>query len=303
MIGFYFSKYYWKCRFSVRVLIGSVLTALGLFVTLVEIADNLYPSLTGSIKACFFIFVIAGVLWSFWETRIQSSFSHRLDNRDISIEVRVADMFKVRGEYVISSNTTFDTDLGKNFISTKSTQGQFTVKYYDDIGHLDKDLEDALKDQQSNVDVSKTKGKNKKYPVGTVAKITAKNQTSYFLALAEINDHGNTKATYDDLKTALAKLWDFLINRGNMEPIIVPALGSGFSRINQKREDLIHEIIDSFVAACSAGKFCEKLILVVHPKDLTSCDINLGELDKYIEHVCKYTMHKTETLGVGIGII
>ncbi len=303
LIRSYFSKYYWKCRFSWRSLFGSVLAALGIFVTLVEITTSLYPTFVENVKSSFSVFIILGVLWSFWETRAKLSFAHRLDNRDISIQVCVADMFKVSGEYIISSNTTFETTLDKNFISKKSIQGQFTTKFYDNIGHLDGDLEEALKDRQFEIDSSRTKGKNKKYPIGTVAKITPKNKTAYFVALAEINSHGNTKATYEGLKNVLATLWDFLIDHGNMEPIVLPVLGSGFSRINQKREDIIYEIIDSFVAACSARKFCERLILVIHPKDLTSCDINLDDLDKYIGHVCKYTAHKTETTGVGIGII
>ncbi len=281
---------------------GSVFVFLGVFVTFVEIATYVYPETVPFLKSNFYYFVILGILWSFWETRLILSFTHQLHSRDILIQVIVGDVLKMKGDYVIGSNVTFDTALDKNFISPKSVQGQFTKKFYDNVAHLDNDLDGSLKDQTHEVDSNRQIGKQKRYPIGTVAKVSPKNQAVYFLAIAEINDRGNATGTYENLKVALARLWDFLINHGNMEPIVVPILGSGFSRINQKREDIIHEIINSFVAACAARKFCEKLVLVIHPKDLTNCKINLTDLDNYTAHICKYTSHKTETTGVGIGI-
>ena len=302
-ISYYLSPYYWKCRFSWRTLLGSVFVFLGVFVTFVEIATYVYPETVPFLKSNFHYFVILGTLWSFWETRLILSFTHQLHNRDILIQVIVGDILKMKGDYVIGSNVTFDTVLDKNFISPKSIQGQFTKKYYDNVAHLDNDLDGSLKDQAHEVDSNRHAGKQKRYPIGTVARISPKNQTAYFLAIAEINDRGNATGTYENLKVALARFWDFLINHGNMEPIVMPILGSGFSRINQKREDIIHEIINSFVAACAARKFCEKLVLVIHPKDLTNCKINLTDLDNYTAHICRYTSHKTEITGVGIGIV
>lgn len=300
-LSYYLSQYYWKCRFSWRILLGSVFVFLGVFVTFIEIATYIYPNVIAFLKSNFHYFIIFGILWSFWETRLKLSFIHQLHNRDILIQVVVGDILKMKGDYVIGSNVTFDTALDKNFISLKSVQGQFTKKYYDNVAHLDNDLEESLKDQAHEVVSDRQTGKKKRYPIGTVAKISPKNQTAYFLAIAEINDRGNATGTYENLKVALARLWDFLINHGNMEPIVVPILGSGFSRINEKREDIIHEIINSFIAACAARKFCEKLVLVIHPKDLRNCNINLTDLDNYTAHICRHTSHKTETMGVGIG--
>lgn len=302
-LSYYLSPYYWQCRFSWRTLLGSVFVFLGVFVTFVEIATYVYPETVPFLKSHFHYFVILGILWSFWETRLILTFTHQLHNRDILIQVIVGDILKMKGDYVIGSNVTFDTVLDKNFISPKSVQGQFTKKYYDNVAHLDNDLDGSLKNQAHEVDSNRQTGKQKRYPIGTVARISPKSQTAYFLAIAEINDRGNATGTFENLKVALARFWDFLINNGNMEPIVMPILGSGFSRINQKREDIIHEIINSFVAACAARKFCEKLVLVIHPKDLTNCKINLTDLDNYTAHICKYTSHKTETTGVGIGIV
>ena len=83
----------------------------------------------------------------------------------------------------------------------------------------------------------------------------------------------------------------------------MPVLGTGHAGINVPREDMIREIISSFVAACSEKKFCEKLTVVVWQKDYREHDINLQKLGDYLQHLCEYTdiRDKTDT-GAGKAI-
>ena len=67
-----------------------------------------------------------------------SSLSVVLPGTDVSIAIRVGDIFQMKGAFIISTNTTFDTDIShrkgvasNHLISPKSLQGQFTKKYYD----------------------------------------------------------------------------------------------------------------------------------------------------------------------------
>ena len=69
------------------------------------------------------------------------------------------------------------------------------------------------------------------------------------MAIATLNAHRIAFATRNDLLDALPVLWENIRTRGGMEPISVPVLGSGFSRLNAKREELVREIVKSFVAA------------------------------------------------------
>lgn len=304
-LRFYFSPYYWKCCFSFKELRQSVVAFWAAIVFLSEAVAIFNPSavIPANKKLLALICLsLTSLVWGFWVTRPKFHIKYRLNEMDTVLEIIVEDMFRLTGQYVIGSNTTFDTILEQNFISTKSLQGQFTSKYYSDIKHLDVDLENALRSETSQVDSSRTKGKNKKYPIGTVAKIVPQNQTAYFVAIADINDHGNTHSTFEKLKDALANLWNFLLNRGDMEPLVMPILGTGLSRIKEKREVIIHEIVNSFIAACSSRKFCERLTIVIHPRDLTSCDIKWSDLEEYVKHVCRYTSYRSGGVGKGTAI-
>jgi hypothetical protein len=57
----------------------------------------------------------------------------------------------------------------------------------------------------------------------------------------------------------------------------------------ESREEIIREILQSFVAACSSRKPCEKLVIVIATKDYYDLEMNLEELGDYLLHICKYT--------------
>lgn len=165
---------------------------------------------------------------------------------------------------------------------------------------MDRDINDELKNEKFDILEDGRKGKVKKYPIGTVVKIRSKNQIAYFLANAELNEHGNASGTFEDLRTSLSSLWEFIGNRGELEPLIIPILGSGFTRLQNKRDEIIREIIQSFIAANSEKKFTNKLVVVISPKDYSEYQIDLHKLNKYLEHLCEYTQFKNkQDSGVG----
>ena len=74
------------------------------------------------------------------------SVSQKLSATDTLIEIRVGDMFDIDGAFVIGTSTTFDTDMSDSSAS-QSVLEQFRRKYYDNIDHLDYDIEKGLEDQ------------------------------------------------------------------------------------------------------------------------------------------------------------
>lgn len=51
------------------------------------------------------------------------------------------------------------------------------------------------------------------------------------------------------------------------EEVLIPVLGTGFSGVRASREEIIHEIIYPFLAACSERTFCDKLAIVGCPRE------------------------------------
>jgi hypothetical protein len=223
-----------------------------------------------------------------------------MKGRDVTITLRVGDMFSVPGALVVGATTTFETDVATGLISPKSVQGQFTARFYDVVAHLDADLTAALAGVVPERILEAGRGKRTAYPVGTTVRLTAKGRTAYLVAIASLNEYGVAHSSFEDLKNALPRLWEAVGERGTFEPLVMPVLGSGFSRLAETREELAREIIKSFTAACSSGRPTEALTIVLPPGDFYEHRVDLNELERYLQHMCRYTEFK-QPVDVGAG--
>lgn len=231
--------------------------------------------------------VPVGVGRFLWKCSSVLSIHHRFDDTDVSIAIHVGDIFCLSGAYVISSNTTFDTDITGGLISSGSLQGQFTKRYYDKEQHLDKELEESLRSEAFAIDRNKPK-KNKRYEIGTIAKVSPRNQVAYFVAIAELNSSGIAYSSLDNVRDSLRKLWSYIRNHGGLDRLVIPVLGTGRARIDVPRQVMVQEIIRSFIdARYSGNKFCEDMTIVIHEHDYRRHDMNLREFGDYIRIYAK----------------
>ena len=251
----------------------------------------------GLLIAIFLFGLVAGIGGFLWKCAKMLSVSHRLEGQDISIEIRIDDIFNVEGAFIISTNTTFDTNMADGLISEQSLQEQFTKRYYDKEEHLDDRLEKALKEEEFTHDENKPR-KTARYEIGTVAKVSPRNQPVYLVAIADLNQHGRASSSLDNVRKSLGKLWYYIGNQGGFGPLVIPILGTGHSGIPESRAQIIREIIRSFIAACSEKKFCEKLTIVVFEEDYREYDIDLEVLGNYLRLCAKrepWQMHESKT--------
>lgn len=284
------SKGYWKHAFSFRVLLVSLLAALGALWTLVEISLwYKFDTITNWLQARAWVFLGIGVISAVWENLPRVAVSCHPKNRDVKISIRIGDIFAGTEDLIVGCNTSFDTDIASGLISTKSIQGQFTSESYHQVAHLDANIAAAL----TNVTPSSTgvakQGKTSVYPIGTTVKVQGKSRTAYLCGFAHMNAHGNAQASLDDLKAALPKLWEHITSAGNHGEVVTPILGSGLSRIPVKRQVLIQEILRSFISACSSQIPCSSLSIVILPKDYFEFGLDLDELGRFLVHLCTYT--------------
>lgn len=214
--------------------------------------------------------------------------SHKLNGRDVVISITVGDLFSMPGALIIGSNTTFDTKISNQLISATSIQGIFTTRYYDGEGQLDLALNAALAGNTTTKLTGKRVGKNLRYAFGTCARVNPKDRTAYFVAIADINEHGVASSQIEELKNALSKLWVFIGTRGTKESLVMPILGTGFSRLSQPREEIVREIIRSFIAACSERTFADSLTIAIAPHDVVKHSISLDCLGAFLAHECRY---------------
>lgn len=270
--------------------IGALLSAFGALWLSVEISTFYLAGTTwpDKIRDAWIGFGIVGIAMAIYFCRPPFGVKHKLNGRDVTIRILIGDMFSMQGAVIIGSNTTFDTRISQELISAHSVQGMFTRKYYADEAQLDRELSAALQGVPFTKLNEKRVGKSNLYPYGTCARLNPKGRTAYLVAIADINEHGTASSQFDTLKDSLSMLWVFIGTRGTKESLIIPVLGTGFSRLIQTREEIVREIIKSFIAACSERTFADSLTIVITPQDITKHKISLDDLGAFLYHECRY---------------
>lgn len=267
----------------------ALLSSLGVLYTVLKCADYFQFAKQSDVQRFWWVFLGAGAMGAIWTCRPKLSFACKLKDRDVTIEIAIGDLFSFEGGLIIGTNTTFDTHVSTEQISEKSVQGQFTKKYYRDFSSLDEELNARLAGLEHVTLDGHRIGKANRYPIGTAVRLKPKGRMGYFLAICDVNEHGVASGSFEGLKQALGQLWLFVGTRGQKEPLVMPVLGSGYTRLRQPRQIITQEIIKSFIAACSERTFCERLTIVLDDKDVLKNEVDLEALGRYLQHVCTYT--------------
>lgn len=224
------------------------------------------------------ILIISGIL-AIIRKRPITSIEVRFPERDCCLEVRIGDLFDATGAVVISSNTVFESDVANGKIDPKSLQGQFVAKYFP--GNQDK-LIKKIEERLANY------GKPP-YHLGTVVPITTHGKTFYFLAMADLNEHGNARSTLEGVDQALCGLWRYIRDSGALQELAVPVIGTERGRINISRKRMIERIAQSYADASREGKFTDRLVIMVHPNDARKFKMNLYDIKDHLSHTLERT--------------
>lgn len=283
---------YWAAFYK-EVLAGvacRTLEVLGLLLLVVEVGNLFRPDWAQSFTSfwpwCIALGFVISVVWG-WP---KLSRKCRVAGRDVIVELRVTDIFTVDADIVVPANSTFDTDVVPNgvMLKGKSIQAQVFRRNYDSVSHLDRDIDAALDGQGSvGTPVSRQKpGKKVEFPIGTVALLAGRKDTSYWFAVGRVNHAGRAESSREDVLSAIPLLWDYIRERGDTGSLAVPLFGTGLSRTNLTREESAKAIVRSFLAATQERRFCDHLVLVVHPVDYIKHGIDLSGLFGFIEAQC-----------------
>jgi len=210
--------------------------------------------------------------------------TYKYPGQDLKIEVRIDDLFNVDGQKIISTNTTFDTDIASGIISPNSLQGQFTQKFFpSNLSALDAELNRGLNGLQFT-QIQKQAGKINRYDFGTTVKFNLSGQFFYWFAMADLNNNNTAKTTLQNVNQALDGLWEFIETKGEKLPTVIPLIGSGLGRLTTSRKKLVAIIAQSFINASENQIFSDKLIIVVHPTDVEKSGLNLFEVKDLLNH-------------------
>lgn len=295
------SERWWKVDVLRVRTIGFALEPLGASWLVYEPAMAYIPNLDKGLEPhrgiLLVILCVVTMLWVVHRATPKMSRKAKLCNTNVSIEVVVGDIFAFaeKGAIVASSNTTFDICRDNDLISGSSLQGQITDRLYNSWRDMDNEAKQKLRavapthtltdDRKSNLLV---------YPVGTTVHLKPQGKDIYLVALTTMSAMGRSSSVFRDLQDALIGLWAFVARDGEHCPISIPLLGTGNARMNVTKEEVIRTIVDSFIAACAQQdkRFCNHLRIVVQTSDFEEGDVDLDEMGRYVEHMCKYALRQ-----------
>lgn len=272
------SKAYWRYIFSLDGL-KSILAIFGIIWLIVETLDFFRVYTRDEYGSyAFFIFLILSIIFSILLKRPVKSISIPFSEYDVSIEVRIENLFDISGAAMISTNTDFEADVSGGKISVNSLQGQFTARYF--TGNQN-ELIKSIKEKLDGINDSSP------YPMGTTIPIHTHGKTFYFTAMATLGEGGNASSSMADISSALEGLWCYVKKSGELQELIVPVIGTGRGRVKISRKKMIAFIAESFIKASLENKFANKLVIAVRPEDAEKFTINLYEIKDHLIHVLK----------------
>ena len=98
----------------------------------------------------------------------------------------------------------------------------------------------------------------------------------------------------EDIKISLEKLWKYIKENGHVESIAIPLLGTGRMGLTNVREEVIKEIIKSFIKGNKDKKIATELIICVRAKDIREFNIDMIKLEKRISYICDFWEEELE---------
>lgn len=238
-------KVFFKCligeKNSLKALRKLIATAIGYissffaFAVLLKDLVNI-DKLELLCKRYWWILIIIGIIASLIHNHEKISCRGILKNNDFQIEVKINDLFALKGSsFVIPTNTYFRTIMEGEYISPRSVQGAFQLKYFRrNIEKLDQLIAASLK-QQGKIGerCSDIHGTVYKYPIGTVAKVDHKGKHYFFVAINDVNKNGKPiNQKYEDVNTTLGGLLDAISTLGHYDDLAMPLIGTGKAAIN-----------------------------------------------------------------------
>lgn len=274
---------FWRYALLSLDAIAKVFAIVGVQYAIMDMADffSLYTKDKYSGYAVIAMIVFA-ICWVVVRRRPITRFIYKVPGKDFSIEVKIGDLFDGDNDVVVSTNTTFDTDMASGLIDTDSVQGQVATRFFNaNTAEIDRQLAADLAAVQGTPRAN-APGKQMEYPIGTVARVKGHSRTFYFVAMSQLNAQGTASATARDIEDALEATWTFVRTHGSVRGLSIPLIGTGRGRTGVQRKKMVERIAQSFTDGSSNQVFSSRLSIVIRSQDAENFAVNLYQIRDYL---------------------
>lgn len=274
-----------KSFFSKRMFIKfgtNFLVSVGIISGVIQVITFSYTDLPSYEWRGWFSVVLISAIVALFRAWPKTSFSEAFANPDVKVGVKVGNIFNQSGHLVIGFSDTFDTEIG-DVVSKDSMQGQFLVYIYgNNQNKLDADLDTLLQNEESEQDATKTRGKNKRYKIGTVVVLSGQERKFFCCAYSRMGSDLKATSDINNLWISLQNLWNKIRIEGEQKTIVMPVMGTNLARVPGISFKLpINLILLSYIINSRVEPISKEMILMVRKEDQEK--VNLLEIQDFIK--------------------
>jgi len=221
--------------------------------------------------------------------RPRRAISRKLPPSGVEIGVAAGDVFTRKGNVVVGTNDTFDTDTRspQRIIASRSVQGQLLERIFrNDTEELDRQIDGSLAGLPYEACPAKTFGKQRRYAIGAVATVEHEDTRFFLPAFTTMSDSlpAHVESSLESLNLALTSVWEAIRKGGHREPVFVPVIGADLARLNLSKTLLIQIIVLSFVSSAVQRGVAPSLTVCVRDADIA--EIDMAALDDWLRRLC-----------------
>lgn len=258
-----------------RRFVGQLLAAVGALATLLQLYDVVEPDKIGKLDVPVWLLVLLGSAVFALIRTLPRPVEQAFSKPKTKIRLVEGDLFTQEESLVIGMCDTFDTEV-PHIVAGSSVQGQFLQRVFaNDVRGLDDAIDVALAGVPTVGTVNKA-GKALRYPLGTVAVLRHQGRRrSYLLAYSQMDETNQARASVDGVWQSLSELWRCVRTFSNGDPLAMPVIGGGQSRLSQvlPAQDSIRLTALSFLLASREEKVCDRLDIIIRPQDVPELDM------------------------------
>lgn len=213
----------WNLAWMVVGVIGTIVTVTG-----VDWVNEIFGISTKWGKLAV-IFIVFSTIWmiAFCAKGYFVRKGITLKIRNITVHIKMGDLFKQSDWKVIGFNEYFDTVVDDKIIARNSLNGIFIEKYVkEDLPKLRNVISKAKNDEDTKLKSVRSKNGKTRYPIG---RLIAYDNTFMLLALTHF-DQNQAHLTQGEYEVCLRNMWHEISRLYANRSVALPLLGGGITR-------------------------------------------------------------------------
>ena len=247
-----------------------------------EELDDTWRVLTTVISVAVLLLILIKAMFS-WRTIGRVTLK---DAPNVTIEVRIGDLFHENGQIVVGINSNLVTTLSSEGgpIEDLSVQGQFTNKYFESSNEF-KEFLAPTREKWKDLGILNTDD-----ALGEVIVFRKANQRTVLVAVATLENGSVSVSSASRIEETTTKMWEHMRGEIAMEsnnPVICPLIGAKYVKApGLTPEKLLKHHIRSFATATRSRLICQRVVFLIGRHDIGHLDTE--SVREFLVHECSY---------------